>query len=68
MSGPPSNVIQLRKAKAARLNKRAEEKTLCSSGFHKWQVHKQSQFDVKQGKLVTVEQCQRCGMRRTRGT
>jgi hypothetical protein len=68
MSGPPNNVIQLRKAKAARRNKRAEGKTLCDSGFHKWQVVKQSQFDVKLGKLVTVEQCQRCGARRVRGT
>lgn len=68
MSGPPNNVIQLRKAKNARLSKRAEGKTLCDSGFHKWQTLKQSQFDVKQGKLVTVEQCQRCGIRRTRGT
>lgn len=68
MSGPPNNVVRLRKAKSERTKKRAEEKTLCDSGFHKWQVVKQSQFDVKLGKLVTVEQCQRCGHRRTRGT
>jgi len=67
MSGPPNNVIQLRKAKAERTTKRAEGKTLCSSGFHKWQVVKQSQFDVKLGKLVTLEQCHRCGSKRTRG-
>lgn len=68
MSGPPNNVIQLRKAKAERNGKRAEGKVLCDSGFHKWAIVKQSQFDVKLGKLVTLEQCQRCGMRRTRGT
>lgn len=66
MSGPPNNVIQLRKAKSQRLTQRAEGKVLCDSGFHKWQIVKQAQFDVKQGKLVTVEQCQRCGQRRTR--
>lgn len=36
-------------------------KTLCRSGFHKWVVVKDKQFDVKQGKLVTVYKCSRCG-------
>jgi len=36
-------------------------KTLCRSGFHKWLVIKDKQFDVKQGKLVTVYRCKRCG-------
>lgn len=66
MSGPPNNIINLRNAKSALTKQRAEGKTLCSSGFHKWAVVKHSQFDVKQGKLVTVEECQRCGQRRTR--
>lgn len=35
--------------------------TLCRSGFHKWKVDKAKQFDVKQGKLVTVYKCARCG-------
>jgi hypothetical protein len=68
MSGPPTNVIQLRKAKAQRTQKRAAGKTLCDSGFHQWQVVKQAQFEVKQGKLVTAEQCLRCGQRRVRST
>jgi len=36
-------------------------KTLCKSGFHKWVVLKDKQFDVKQGKLVTAYKCARCG-------
>ncbi len=36
-------------------------KSLCKSGFHKWVIWKDKQFDVKQGKLVTVYQCARCG-------
>ncbi len=36
-------------------------KTLCRHGHHKWQVDKQRQFDVKQGKLVTRYRCTRCG-------
>ncbi len=36
-------------------------KTLCRHGHHKWQVDKQRQFDVKQGRLVTRYRCTRCG-------
>jgi hypothetical protein len=35
--------------------------TLCRSGHHKWLVDKDKQFDVKQGKLVTIYRCGRCG-------
>ena len=57
-----SNVISLRKVK----QKRAESKTLCTSGFHKWEVVTQRRFDVKTGKLVTAEKCSRCGEERTK--
>ncbi|MCH9674021.1 MAG: hypothetical protein K0U93_21465 [Gammaproteobacteria bacterium] len=40
---------------------RAKGKTLCSRGFHKWKVDSQRKFDVKQGRLVTVKICTRCG-------
>jgi hypothetical protein len=36
--------------------------TLCKSGFHKWRVEKGNQFDVKQGRLVTIFKCSRCGI------
>lgn len=62
MSGPPHNVVQLKKVR----QKRAEGKTLCDSGFHKWEVWKQRTFDVKLGKLVTTERCKRCGEQRTK--
>ncbi|WP_096087168.1 hypothetical protein [Agaribacterium haliotis] len=39
-------------------------KTLCRSGFHKWKVETEQKFDVKQGKLVTVLLCTRCGERK----
>ncbi len=38
--------------------------TLCRRGFHKWQVDKTQIFDVKQGRLVTVHRCSRCGATR----
>ncbi|HVF15604.1 MAG TPA: hypothetical protein VNA21_01800 [Steroidobacteraceae bacterium] len=59
-----SNILNLRKFK----QKRAEGKTLCSSGFHKWEVLNARRFDVKVGKLVTAERCTRCGEERIRPT
>jgi hypothetical protein len=56
------NVIHLKKVK----RQRAEGKTLCSSGFHKWEVLSGRRFDVKQGRLVSTERCARCGEERTR--
>jgi hypothetical protein len=56
-----SNVINLKKVK----QRRAEGKTLCGSGFHKWQLLTERRFDVKQGKLVSTQRCQRCGERRS---
>jgi hypothetical protein len=35
-------------------------KTLCRSGFHKWVLCQQKQFDPQQGRLVTVYRCARC--------
>ena len=40
--------------------------TLCRRGHHKWVVDKERQFDVKQGKLVTLLRCSRCGATKTR--
>ncbi len=34
---------------------------LCQHGYHKWVVWQKKPFDVRQGKLVTVYRCQRCG-------
>lgn len=48
------------------LSETARGKTLCRSGFHKWVICKDKQFDVKQGRLVTVRRCSRCGVTRTR--
>ncbi|APZ43981.1 hypothetical protein BW247_13505 [Acidihalobacter ferrooxydans] len=38
--------------------------TLCRRGFHKWEVVKDKQFDVRHGKLVTIYRCVRCGKTR----
>ena len=57
-----SNVLPFtKKAKAKR-------STLCQNNHHKWKAAKNSQFDVKQGKLVTIETCTVCGKVRHRLT
>lgn len=68
MSDPGDKVIQLRKAKAERNSRRAEGRTLCDSGFHKWAVVTERRFDVKRGQLVTAERCTRCGRERVRSS
>jgi hypothetical protein len=45
--------------------KNGSGKTLCKSGFHKWTDDPRKQFDVKQGKLVSVQRCARCAATRT---
>lgn len=68
-----ADVISLDEAarrKAAREKRarqaRASGRTLCSRGFHKWAVDQRKQFDVRAGKLVTLERCERCAATRTR--
>ncbi|MBD2858054.1 hypothetical protein IB286_03470 [Spongiibacter sp. KMU-158] len=56
------DVLPFAKRKPA-ANKQAG--TLCREGHHKWKVDKAKQFDVKQGKLVTVYRCERCGKLKT---
>jgi hypothetical protein len=41
--------------------KPVKAKGLCQHGFHKWKIWQDKQFDVQQGKLVTVFRCERCG-------
>lgn len=39
----------------------AKAKGMCQHGFHQWKIWQEKQFDVQQGKLVTVYRCARCG-------
>lgn len=60
-----SNVVKLNTARRARLQDKAKGVTMCQSGFHKWKSVAGQRFDVKQGRLVTTERCERCGVERT---
>jgi hypothetical protein len=59
------NVINLNNVKRARLQGIAKAATLCGSGFHKWKIVIDTHFDVRQGKLITTERCERCKQERT---
>lgn len=48
------------------LKEKHKGKTLCKHGHHKWLVDKTRQFDVKEGKLITVYRCSRCQKTRVR--
>jgi len=47
---------------------RKPRKGLCQHGFHKWKVVKDTEFDSKQGRLVTRYRCQRCGKEKVEGS
>lgn len=53
-----ADILPFRKKTPAEKHK---GKTLCRSGFHKWEIRTEKKFDVKQGRLITVYQCIRCG-------
>ena len=53
-----ADIIPFKKKKPSEKHK---GNTLCKRGFHKWEVVTEQQFDVKQGRLVTVYKCKRCG-------
>jgi hypothetical protein len=48
------------------LKEKHRGKTLCRHGHHKWVIDKARQFDVQQGKLVTVYRCSRCDKTRVK--
>ena len=58
-----ADIIQFRKPRAS---VKARGKTLCRSGFHKWVIAQDKQFDSQQGRLITVYRCSRCGVTKTK--
>jgi hypothetical protein len=57
------DVVQFRKPKLAEKHR---GNTLCRNGHHKWEVVKENQFDVKQGRLITLYKCKRCGVTKSK--
>jgi hypothetical protein len=58
-----ADILPFKKPKAADNHK---GKTLCSNNHHKWKVCKSKQFDVRDGKLVTIYKCDRCGKQKVK--
>ena len=58
----------LNKYRKKQRKERGSGNALCRSGFHKWQDVDKKQFDVKQGRLVSVQRCSRCNATRTQVT
>ena len=56
-----SNVIPFKKP---RLKDKHKGRSLCKSGFHKWEVL-ETPFNVNKGKLLTTYRCLRCGETKT---
>lgn len=60
-----AEIIPFRKPKPS---EKFRGNTLCRRGFHKWAVTNEQPFDVKQGRLVTVFRCERCGATKNQAT
>lgn len=63
-----STIVPFKRSATKKKSKRkleAQGKSFCKNGFHKWRIDQQKQFDVKNGKLVTIRRCQRCGANKT---
>ncbi len=56
------DVVPFKRPSAAQKH---QGKTLCREGFHKWKIVTEQKFDVKQGRLVTLYVCERCGKQKT---
>ncbi|SEP09792.1 hypothetical protein [Aquisalimonas asiatica] len=58
-----ADVIPLQRRQ--RRQRKREGDTLCRAGRHRWEVVTESRFDVREGRLMTVLRCSRCGRERT---
>jgi hypothetical protein len=58
-------MAQILKFKKPSASQKHKGKGLCREGFHKWITEKNSVFDSKKGKLITLQRCKRCGKTRT---
>jgi len=54
-------VVQFKRPK---LSEKHKGKELCRHGFHKWELLANKEFDVRQGRLVSVYRCVRCDARK----
>lgn len=56
------DILQFKKPRA---KDKYKGRTLCKSGFHKWEVDKKKPFETQQGKLLSRYVCSRCSKVKT---
>ena len=60
-----ADVISLNKRRRRNRREAASGRTLCRIGRHKWETDHSTPFAVREGRLVTVRRCLRCGAKKT---
>ncbi len=60
-----ADILEFKRPKASERHRGA---TLCRHNHHKWAPVKETRFDVKLGRLVTLVRCVRCGLTRVRAS
>lgn len=58
-------VIAFKAAKKKKQQSSQAAATLCREGHHKWEIDQEKQFDSREGRLVTLYICSRCGKKKT---
>ncbi len=61
-----ADILSFKKAQAQKPKSKPKSKGLCQHGFHQWKICNEKQFDVQQGRLVTVFRCGRCNARKVK--
>lgn len=58
-----ADILPFKRKKASEKHK---GKTLCANNHHKWKIETARKFDVKQGRLLTLYRCERCGKEKSK--
>ncbi len=58
---------EILKFKLKKISIKHKGRMLCKNGHHKWILEKNSVFDTKKGKLVSVYKCARCSQKKIKG-
>lgn len=56
-----SKLVQFKKPAGKPKTGKGKVLGMCEHGFHRWKICKDKQFDSREGKLVTIYRCERCG-------
>ncbi len=60
-----SEIVSLAKRRRRNRREAAAGKTLCRIGRHKWEIDQSAPFAVREGRLLTIRICARCGAKKS---